>query len=294
MLGETDLNREELVPSTVSQKPSPHRRIIEPSKGWSALGLRELWEYRELIYFMVWREIQGRYRQTALGTSWLFIRPIANVLVLSLVFGKIVNVPTGEVPYPLFVLAAIIPWTYFSNAVQRAQGSLLEQRYVISKVYFPRLVLPIAGAISGLIDFAAAFSVLLFALLIYRMPLRVEILWIPGLLLVAVLFALTVGLWLATMSVKYQDVAFGVTFLLLAFMYLSPVIYPIDMVPENLLFIYQLNPMSGVIQGFRHALLGEGSAPGIPFLIGIGLTIIGLVSGAYVFRRTERTIVDVL
>ena len=289
-----NLNPRQIAPLFVSKVSRSSLRVIEPTKGWSAIGLGELWDYRELIYFMVWREIQGRYRQTALGTSWLFVRPVANVLLLSLVFGNLIGVSSGDVPYPLFALAALIPWGYFSNAVQRSQVSLIEQKHVISKVYFPRLVLPIAGTISGVVDFAAAFVIFLVALLIYRMPLRVEVVWIPAFLLVAMAFAMAVGLWLATLSVKYQDVTFALSFLLLALMYLSPVIYPLELVPQKLQFVYQLNPMTGVIQGFRWALLGSGDLPGTPFLIAIGMTLFGLVSGAYVFRRTERTIVDVL
>lgn len=270
------------------------RLIIEPSRGWASLGLHEVWEYRELLVFLVWREIQGLYRQTALGITWLFIRPLVNVILLTFVFGTIVNVPSDDVPYPLFSLAALLPWGFFSNAVQRASRSLVDNMHVISKVYFPRLVVPIAGAASGLLDFAAALLILLFAMLAYRMPFRIEALWLPVYLIVTLGFALAVGLWLATLSVKYRDVSFAVTFLLQALMYASPVIYPVSMVPESLRFFYQLNPMTGVIQGFRWSLYGSGEPPGAAFVLAIGLTLIGLVSGAYIFRRTERTVVDIL
>jgi lipopolysaccharide transport system permease protein len=270
------------------------RLVIQPSKGWSSLGLRDVWEYRELLYFLVWREIQGAYRQTALGLSWLFLRPAVNVLVLSLVFGGLVKVPSGDLPYPLFSLAALLPWGFFSNGVIRASRSLVDNMQVISKVYFPRMVIPIAGAASGLVDFAASLVVLLVAMVAYRMPLRPEVLWLPVFLLVALVFSLAVGLWLATLSVKYRDVSFAVNFLLQAMMYLSPVIYPVSMVPEKLLFFYQLNPMTGVIQGFRWALFGSEPAPGLAFLAEIGIAIACLISGAYIFRRTERTVVDLL
>jgi lipopolysaccharide transport system permease protein len=270
------------------------RLIIEPSRGWASLGLHEVWEYRELLGFLIWREIQGLYRQTALGITWLFIRPLVNVILLTFVFGTIVNVPSDEVPYPLFSLAALLPWGFFSNAVQRASRSLVDNMHVISKVYFPRLVVPIAGAASGLLDFAAALLILFFAMLAYRMPFRVEALWLPVYLIVTLGFALAVGLWLATLSVKYRDVSFAVTFLLQALMYASPVIYPVSMVPESLRFFYQLNPMTGVIQGFRWSLYGSGEPPGAVFALAIGLTLIGLISGAYIFRRTERTVVDIL
>ncbi len=268
--------------------------VIQPSRGWSSLGLKDLWEYRELLYFMVWREIQGRYRQTALGMSWLFLRPVVNMLVLSLVFGGLVKVPSDDLPYPLFSLAALLPWGYFSQAVTRAASSLVDNKHVISKVYFPRMVVPLAGAVSGLVDFGASSVVFLVMLLIYRMPLRLEMLWLPVLVLVALTFALAVGLWLATLSVKYRDVSFAVNFLLQALMYASPVIYPVSLVPERLRLAYQLNPMTGVIQGFRWALLGSGEAPAAMFFASVGVILLAMVSGAYVFRRTERTIVDIL
>lgn len=243
---------------------------------------------------MVFREINGRYRQTALGMTWLFLRPIVNVLVLSFAFGQVVQVPSDGIPYPLFSMSAILPWSYFSAAVTRTASSLLENINIISKVYFPRLIAPLANATSALVDFLASFAILLIVMLLYRHPLRVEILWTPVYLLVAYAFALAVGLWLATLSVRYRDVAFAVTFLLQALMYASPVIYPSSMIPERWQLLYNLNPMSGVIQGFRWAILGNGEAPGEYFLISVLIVIIMLISGASIFNRTERTIVDLL
>lgn len=268
--------------------------VIESTQGWASLGLAEVWEYRELLAFLIWREIQGVYRQTALGISWLFLRPLANVILLTIVFSTIVNVPSDDVPYPLFSLAALLPWGFFSNGVQRASRSLVDNMHLISKVYFPRLVVPIAGAASGLVDFGASLVILFAAMLIYQMPLRIQMVWIPLYLVVALGFALAVGLWLATLSVKYRDVTFAVNFLLQALLYMSPVIYPVSMVPEPLQFLYQLNPMTGVIQGFRWSLYGSGEPSGWTFLLSIGLTLMGLISGAFIFRRTERTVVDIL
>jgi lipopolysaccharide transport system permease protein len=275
-------------------QPHRPRLVIERSRGWAALGLRDVWEYRDLLVYLVLREVQGVYRQTALGISWLFLRPLVNVLILSLVFGGLVQVPTDGIPYPLFSLAALLPWGFFANAVQRAARSLVDNMHVISKVYFPRLIIPMAGAASGLLDFAAALVVLLAAMLLYRVPLRLEILWLPVFLLVTLGFSLTVGLWLATLSARYRDVSFAVTFLLQALMYASPVIYPLSLVPPALKFVYQLNPMTGVIQGFRWALYGRGEPPGAVFLLAVALMLAALVGGAYVFRRTERTVVDIL
>jgi lipopolysaccharide transport system permease protein len=301
MMSESDMSKTGTMPhgaiETTAESAfcdSNHTVVIRASRGWSSLGLYDLWEYRELFYFLIVRELQGAYRQTALGMSWLLLRPLVNMVVLSVIFGGLVQVPSDGLPYPLFSLAALLPWGYFSNAVMRASGSLVQNMHVISKVYFPRMVIPLAGAISGLVDFGFSFVVFLGMLLIYRMPLRIEMLWAPVFLLVAMAFALTAGLWLATLSVKYRDVAFAINFLLQALMYASPVIYPVSLVPEKLKFWYQLNPMTGVIQGFRWSLLGSGEAPGSVFFLSIGLLLLALIGGAYVFRRAERTIVDIL
>ena len=298
MISENEMRQSDTIPERIiiatNKYDSPHTVVIRPSRGWSSLSLHDLWEYRELLYFLIVREIQGAYRQTALGISWLLLRPVVNMVVLSIVFGSLVQVPSDGLPYPLFSLAALLPWGYFSNAVMRAAGSLVQNLHVISKVYFPRMIIPVAGVMSGLVDFGFSLIVFLGMLLIYRMPLRIEMLWAPVFLLVAMAFALAAGLWLATLSVKYRDVSFAVNFLLQALMYASPVIYPVSLVPEKLKFWYQLNPMTGVIQGFRWSLLGSGEAPGSIFFLSISLLFLALVSGAYIFRRTERTIVDIL
>lgn len=280
------------VSSNSSSEPLSVSRVIQPSSGWASLGLRDLWEYRELLGYLIWREVQGAYRQTALGVSWLFLRPLLNMLLLSFVFGELVRVPSNEAPYPLFSLAALLPWGFFSNAVMRGSRSLVDNMHLISKVYFPRMLIPIAGAASGLVDLGVAFLVFLGTLFIYQRDLRLEMLWLPLLMLVALGFSLAVSFWLATLSVKYRDVAFAVNFILQALMYLSPVIYDVSLVPPAMRFIYQLNPMTGVIQGFRWALLGIGDPPGQLFALSTGLMLVGLVAGAFVFRRTERTVVD--
>lgn len=267
--------------------------VIEATRGWSSLGLKDLWEYRELTYYLMLRELQGVYRQTALGISWLFIRPVVNMLLLSVVFGGLVNVPSDSFPYPLFSLSALIPWGYFSNAIIRSSRSLVDNLQIVSKVYFPRMILPLASAISGLVDLGAAFLVFMVALIFYRMPLRIEMLWLPVLVVITMMFALAFGLWMATLSVKYRDVSFAISFILQALMYASPVIYPVTMVPKSLRIIYQLNPMTGVIQGFRWALLG-GDPPGVMFLVSTGIVVLMLISGMFIFRRTERGVVDLL
>jgi lipopolysaccharide transport system permease protein len=270
------------------------RSVIEPTRGWSALGLRELWDRRELLYFLIAREIQGTHRQTALGLSWIFLRPAIHMALLSLVFGRVVRVPSDGVPYPLFALAALLPWMFFANAVTKGARSLVDNLHLISKVYFPRLMIPIAGAASGLMDLGASLLVLFGVLAYYGMPPRWEMLSLPGLFVLTLAFALAVSFWLATLSVKYRDVSFAVGFLLQAMLYASPVIYPVSLVPQSVQWLYQLNPMAAIIQGFRWALLGSGSAPGQAFWLAVMIVAVALVSGAYVFRRTERTIVDIV
>jgi lipopolysaccharide transport system permease protein len=268
--------------------------VIRPSRGWSSLDVREIWERRELLYFLIKREIQGTHRQTALGLSWIFLRPVIHMLLLSAVFGRVVRVPSDGVPYPVFALAALLPWGFFSNAVTKGSRSLVDNLHLISKVYFPRIMITMAGTAAGLVDFAASFLVLLVVLRFYGMPLRAEMLLVPVLLLVTLAFALAVGLWFATLSVKYRDVSFAMAFVLQALMYASPVIYPVTLVPASARFLYELNPLAAIIQGFRWALLGTGSAPGLTFALSTGVIVAALVSGAYVFRRTERTVVDSL
>lgn len=268
--------------------------VIEPSKGWSRLGIEEVWRYRELLWFLVWREIQGAYRQTALGVTWLFLRPLLHMVLLSFVFGRLVGVPSDDLPYPLFSLSALLPWGFFSNAVLRASRSLVVNMNMISKVYFPRLIIPIAGVFSGLVDLLAGFIVFIGAMVIYQVPLRMEMLAIPFFTLFALITALTLGLWLATLSVLYRDVEYAVNFLLQALMYISPVIYPVTIIPESFRFVYELNPITAIIQGFRWSLFGSVPPPGLTSVVSVGIVLIGLVAGAFMFRRTERTVVDIL
>lgn len=267
---------------------------IRRSSGWSTLRLRDVWEYRELLLFLVWRDIQSHYRQTALGMTWLILRPIVNVFVLSVVFGRFLNVPSEGVPYPLFSLAAMLPWSYFSNSVSRATHSLIGNMHVISKIFFPRLIIPLSATLSGLVDFAATFVIFILAILVFDFPLRWSMLAMPLFLLLAMGFALGVGLWLATLAVKYRDVQFALGFMLQVLMYASPVIYSTTLVPEALQPVYNLNPMTGVIEGFRWAFLGIGQPPGGMFVVQWAIVLVLMVSGAYVFRRTERTVVDIL
>lgn len=280
--------------STTMEPESQKTLVIEKAHGWATLGLSEIWEFRELLYYLAWRELQAAYRQTALGLSWLFIRPVVSMLLMTFVFGGLLQVSSDGSPFPLFVLAALIPWTFFSNAVIRSSRSLVDNMHVISKVYFPRMIVPVAGTVSGLVDFAASFLIFFIAFVLYRTPLRIEMVTLPLYVVLTFAFALAVGLWLATLSVKYRDVSFAINFLLQGLMYLSPVFYSPSEVPEWLLPIYSLNPMTQAINGFRWALLGTGGPPDYLFLVSSLIVVFGLITGAYVFRRTERTVVDIL
>lgn len=267
---------------------------LEPTRGWGSLKLPELWDYRDLIYFLLWREIKGRYKQMALGPLWLVLQPLFGIVLNTLVFGVLAKLPSDGLPYPVFNYAAMLPWQFFSGAVTRSAGSLVNNQNLISKVYFPRLVMPIVGALSGVVDFAVSFGLLLGLMLFYGFTPKVTVLVVPLLLLLSALTALSVGLWLAALQVRFRDVGFALTYLLQAWMYVTPVVYATTVIPERWQFFYRLNPMTTVVEGFRWALLGKGTLTLLPSLLSI-LGVLGLlVTGAYLFRRTERTIVDVL
>ncbi len=284
---------------TEKSRPVPHL-IIQPSRGWGALGLRELWEYRELIYFMLWRDVKGRYRQMALGGLWIVIQPVMTMLVFSAIFGGLAKIPSDGLPYPLFSFAAVLPWKLFSGAIYQAAASLTSNMHIISKIYFPRLVVPITGALSGLVDFAVSFLVLLGMMFYYGVVPQWTALTLPYFVLLAVATALAGGLWLAALNVRFRDVSFGLSFLVTAWMYASPVVYPSSLVIKRLehkpwLYeLYQLNPMTQVIEGFRWALLGKGQHPGVMLLVSSLIVLVALITGAFYFRRTERTVVDLL
>jgi len=266
--------------------------IIQPTQGWSSLGLRDVWEYRELLFFFLWRDIKGKYRQMALGPLWIVIKPAMAMVVFSLVFGELAKLPSDDLPYPIFSYAALLPWSFFSSAVSQATYSLVSNMHVISKVYFPRIIVPISGVISGLVDFGISFLVLVGMMLFYGIAPTLAALTIPFFLLLAVATALAVGLWVASLAVKFHDVRFAVSFALQAWMYASPVVYPTNLVPERWRFFYRLNPMVNVVDGFRWALLGQGRIDGAALAISSLVVAFALISGAYYFRRTERTVVD--
>ena len=267
---------------------------IEPARGWRSLGLREVWEYRELLYFFLWRELKGRYRQMALGPLWIVLAPIITTAIFTLVFTRWAKLSTDGLPAPLFYLAALLPWQLFAVAAQKSSTSLVDNLRVISKVYFPRLIVPLSTATSGMADFLMAFVVFLVMMPFFGCWPGPAALLLPLYLALAVATALAVGLWLACLAVRFRDVEVGVRFLLPAWMFLSPVIYPASSVPEAWRGLYLLNPMAGVIEGSRWCLLGKGEAFHPAVAISAVIVLIALVAGLFYFQRTERDVVDMM
>jgi lipopolysaccharide transport system permease protein len=266
--------------------------VIRPSHGWGALRLDEVWEYRHLVYFLILRDVKSRYRQMALGPLWYVLNPLFSMVLNTLIFGVVARLPTDGVPYPIFNYSALLPWGYFLGAVNGAVNSLFSYRNLISKVYFPRLVVPLVGVLSGLVDFAIQFVILIGMMLIYGYRPRWAILTVPLFLIAAAATALAVGLFVASWRVHYRDVGNIMRFVMHGWMYATPVVYAISMIPERWRLVYRLNPMTNVIQGFRWALLGVGQPPDWISVLSVAVALPILVFGAFYFRRTERTIVD--
>jgi lipopolysaccharide transport system permease protein len=267
---------------------------IEPSRGWVSLDLRELWRYRELLYFLVWRDVKVRYKQTALGAAWAVLQPVATMVVFSLFFGGLAKIPSDGVPYPLFSLAALVPWTFFAQGVAQSANSLVGSQNLLQKIYFPRLIIPLASILPGAVDFAIAFALLLAMMPFYGMAPTVHMVWLPFLLLLALVTSLGVGLWLSVLNVYFRDVRYLVPFLVQLWLFVTPIAYPSSLLSEPWRTLYGLNPMAGVVEGFRWALLGTDTAPG-PMLAASSLAALLLLAGGVVyFRRMERTFADVV
>lgn len=268
--------------------------IIEPVRGIRSLGLMELWRARELLYFMIWRDVRGTYRQMALGPLWMLIQPLVMMLIFTVVFGQLANLPSEGVPYPLFTYVALVPWQFFATGTRQSTQSLVGQQTVISKVYFPRLIIPVSAVIAAFIDFLSSCTILAGMMIVYQIRVGWSLLLLPAFVTLAGATALAVGLWLAGLAVKYRDVLLGLGFLLTVLQYMTPVAYSITLVPEKFKILYLLNPMTVVVQGFRWSLLGRGDPPGIAAAfstVGVGIMLLG---GIIQFRRTERSIVDLL
>jgi lipopolysaccharide transport system permease protein len=270
-------------------------KYLRPSKGWLSLNLRELWDYRELLYFLVWRDIKVRYKQTALGVAWAIIQPFFTMVIFSIFFGRLAKIPSDGVPYPVFSFAALVPWTFFASGLQNAATSLVTNANLITKVYFPRLTIPIAAVLSGVVDFALAFGVLIGIMLFYGRVPTGNIIWLPYFLLLALVTSLGVSLWLAAINVQFRDVRYTVPFLVQFWFFATPITYPSSLLPEPWHTLYGLNPMVSVVEGFRWALLGT-TAPPTPGLVlaSSSAAIIALVTGAFYFRRMEKTFADVV
>ena len=268
--------------------------IIRPSTGWVSLKLRELWQHRELLYFLVWRDIKVRYKQTAFGATWAFIQPFFTMVVFSLFFGKLANVPSDNVPYPLFSIAALVPWTLFSYGLSQSANSLVGNQPLITKVYFPRLVIPVAAVLSGVVDFAISFGLLIGMMVFFGMWPSVNVVWLPLLIVLALVTSLGVGLWLSALNVKYRDVRHAVPFLVQFWLFMTPVAYPSSLLAAPWRTVYAINPMAGVVEGFRWAVLGTATAPGPMIAVSSCAAAMILVGGAFYFRRMERTFADLI
>jgi lipopolysaccharide transport system permease protein len=268
--------------------------VIQPSRVWFRLDLAALWQYRELLYFLVWRDVKVRYKQTAIGAAWAILQPLMTMIIFTAIFGHFAKIPSDGLPYPIFAYTALLPWTYFASALNRSSASVVSEAHLISKIYFPRVILPLAGTVSGIIDFAIAFVLLLGMMIWYRIMPTWGLLALPLFLLLALATALAVGFWCSALHVRYRDVGHTVPFLTQCWMYASPVAYPVSLVPENWRFLYSLNPMAGVIEGFRWALLGKQGPDFGVMAVSVVVVVVLLVGGLVFFRRMENTFVDVV
>jgi len=269
--------------------------IIRPQHGWIPLNLGDLWRYRELLLFSVWRDMKLRYQQTALGVAWAVIQPVLTMVIFTVIFGHFAKIPSEGVPYPVFSFTALLPWTFFAYALSQSSLSLVANNNLISKVYFPRLVIPVASTLSGLIDFGIAFVVLVVLMLIYGIHPTVAVLALPLFLALALLAALAVGIWLSALNVEYRDVRYAMPFLTQIWMYATPIVYPLSLIKNRYAqIIFSLNPMTGVVDGFRWAVLGTNTFDTIPILVSTFVAVVGLFGSLVYFRRMEREFADLV
>lgn len=266
--------------------------VIRPSKGWAALNLAEVWRYRELTFFLLWRDIKVRYRQTALGVAWAVIQPVFTMIVFAVFFGRLAGIPSEGVPYPLFAFCALVPWQLFAYSLTESSNSLVANQRLITKVYFPRLVIPVSAVLASLVDFAIALLILA-GLLAHYGVVPTQAAWtLPLFVMVATCLALGMGLWLSALNVRYRDVRYTIPFLTQVWLIATPIAYPTSLVPEQWRALYGLNPMAGVVEGFRWALLGAGEPPGRMLVVSVVVTIVLCASGLLYFRRMERSFAD--
>jgi lipopolysaccharide transport system permease protein len=280
----------------INSQPTPSLPSlrIEPPKRWPSIDFRELWEYRELLYFLTWRDIKIRYKQTVLGAAWAIIQPVFMMIVFSLFFGKLAKVPSDGIPYPVFAFCALLPWQLFAHAVSESSNSVVSNQHLITKVYFPRLVIPIASVLTGFIDFLVSLVVLIGLILWFGLVPGWRIIALPGFILLAICTALAVGLWLSALSVQYRDVRYLIGFLVQFWLFATPVAYPSSIIPQQWRAVYALNPMAGVVEGFRWALLGRSSALGSMLWVSASVVLVTLLGGFYYFRRMEQEFADIV
>ncbi|HKS66731.1 MAG TPA: ABC transporter permease [Candidatus Acidoferrales bacterium] len=268
--------------------------MIEPIKGLVPLQLREIWSHREVLYFLVWRDIKVRYKQTALGATWAVIQPFLTMLIFAIFFGRLAKVPSDGLPYPLFSYAALVPWTFFATGLNQASNSLVSSSNLITKVYFPRLVVPMAAVFAGLLDLIIAGSLLLLMMAYYHHGATVHAVWVPALVFLALITSTGFSFWFSALNVKYRDIRHVLPFIVQLWMFATPIAYPTSIVPARFRAVYALNPMAGVIEGFRWAMLGSGHAPGVMLIVSSLIAFAVLISGAYFFRRMETTFADIV
>ncbi len=288
-------------PDRRASEPGPRARprdlpvtVIQPPRRWVPVDLGALWRYRELLYFLVWRDVKVRYKQTALGAAWAIIQPFFTMVVFSVFFGRLARVPSDGVPYPVFSFAALVPWAFFANGLTQSANSIVANRDLITKVYFPRLAIPAATVLAGLVDFAIAFLVLLAMMAYYGITPSADVVWILPLLVLALVTALGTGLWLSALNVRYRDVRHALPFLVQAWLFITPIAYPSSLLSEPWRTLYGINPMAGVVEGFRWALLGTDSAPPAMVLVSAAVAVVVLIAGAFYFRRVEGRFADVV
>jgi lipopolysaccharide transport system permease protein len=275
------------------QLPEKPLVIIQPSKSWVALNLRDLWHYRDLLYILIERDIKVRYKQTILGALWAIIQPLFTMLIFTLFFGRLAGMPSDGIPYPIFAYAGLLPWTFFSNAVTTSGNSLVGNSNLITKVYFPRMVIPIASVGAGLIDFAIAFVLLIILMFYYGIGISVNILMLPVLVILTCLLAIGIGMWASALNVKYRDIRYALPFLIQLGMFATPIIYPASLVPEKWRWLLSLNPLTGLIEGFRSAFFGK-PFDWVGLTISVVITFLILIYAAYSFRRMEKTFADII
>lgn len=285
---------EELLPLLADSPAATLHTRIEPSSGFVPLKLGEVWAYRELLYFLIWRDVKVRYKQTALGVAWAVIQPVMTMVVFSVFFGKLAKLASDGVPYPIFAFAALVPWTLFANGLTQGTNSLVGSSNLIKKVYFPRLIIPTATVLAGVVDFAIAFGVLLILMVVYGITPTWNIIWLPAFMGLALITSLGVGLWLSALNVEYRDVKYIIPFLTQVWLFATPIAYSSSLLEEPLRTIYGINPMVGVVEGFRWALLGTNTQPGYMILVSTLAAVLTLISGAFYFRRMEKTFADVV